>query len=471
MSKKAFVVLLTLVLVAAYAASFILPSSAETIQTIVIHPDGSITPPTVPIQQNGNFYTFTNNISATMRIEKSNVVIDGAGYTLQGPYNGTQADVWVIGEGSNQLPQGALAQYTIGIDLANQNVGGVIIKDLNVKNFSIAMYIWTKNNTVSGNAIFQNIVGILLSGSNATITDNLIANNKQGLFFGFNEPSDIPTDITISNNGFDHNIMQINGCLCDDYPVNEPPHAWDNGKIGNYWSDYNGSDKNDDGFGDTPYIVDVQNQDRFPLINNPAAILSPTSPQAVPIVVIALAAFFIAVLTVGVVVLKKGNRKAALGTIAIAIVILTAGSGVYLSTSQTETPKTPTTSQLDFTITASSDCLRFLNNSVPTIYVPFTIPANENWKLTINCIKMGGGLNGWTDVYIYKGYWEEGSNHTCKSEDLYPILADIKSADFEIKLNHPYMQTFGSTTQESYTVFFVVPPGGPSTFHITFKPT
>jgi len=34
--------------------------------------------------------------------------------------------------------------------------------------------------------------------------------------------------------------------------------------------------------------------------------------------------------------------------------------------------------------------------------VPFTVAANENWQLTINCTKMPGGSNGYTDVYIYK---------------------------------------------------------------------
>jgi hypothetical protein len=169
-------------------------------------------------------------------------------------------------------------------------------------------------------------------------------------------------------------------------------------------------------------------------------------------------------------VLKKGNRKAAIGIIGIAVIVVAAASGVHFATNQTEELKTPTTSQLDFTITVSSDCLRFLNTSVPTIYVPFTIPANENWKLTINCTKMGGGTNGWTDVYIYKGYWDQGSNHTCKAQDLYPILSDIKSADFEIRLKQPYIQIFSNSTQESYTIFFVVPPSGPAIFHITLKP-
>jgi parallel beta-helix repeat protein len=273
MSKKAILLILSFLVILASPFGLISTAIAasDVVQTIVIHPDGSITPSTVPIQRNGEIYTFTGNISATMRIHRSNIVLDGAGYTLHGPYNGTAMDVWVIGEGPEQLAEGTLAQYTVGIDLANKGVGGIVIKNLNVLNFSIGMYIWTNNNTLTGNAVFYNIVGILFSGSNSTITNNCISYNTQGLFFGFNDPSDIPSDIIISHNGFERNKMQINGCLCDEYPENEPPHAWDNGEVGNYWSDYNGTDANNDGIGDTPYVVDIQNQDRFPLMLNPAA--------------------------------------------------------------------------------------------------------------------------------------------------------------------------------------------------------
>ncbi|MDG6222820.1 MAG: right-handed parallel beta-helix repeat-containing protein [Candidatus Bathyarchaeota archaeon] len=41
--------------------------------------------------------------------------------------------------------------------------------------------------------------------------------------------------------------------------------AWDNSTIGNYWSDYDGIDENGDNIGDTPYILDENNQDNHPL--------------------------------------------------------------------------------------------------------------------------------------------------------------------------------------------------------------
>ena len=52
-------------------------------------------------------------------------------------------------------------------------------------------------------------------------------------------------------------------------------NAWDNGCEGNYWSDYNGTDSNGDCIGDTPYVIDADNMDSYPLMNpfwNPADI-------------------------------------------------------------------------------------------------------------------------------------------------------------------------------------------------------
>lgn len=276
MSKKIFSTAIFLLLVSSLFFVAV-PAGAVPVQTIVIRPDGSISPSNVPIQRDGNTYIFTDNIYATMKIQRSNVVLNGAGYTLQGPFNGSTAGAWVIGEGPNQVPEGTLAEYTIGVDLGGRNVENIVVKNLNIKNFSIGLYMWTKNNTVIGNAICENILGVLISGSNTTVINNHIADNKQGLFFGFNNPSDIPGDIYIWNNGFVNNVMQINGCLCDEYPEDEEPHAWDNGKSGNYWSDYTGVDADSDGIGDTPYVVDVQNQDRYPLMQNPATIPSPST--------------------------------------------------------------------------------------------------------------------------------------------------------------------------------------------------
>ncbi|MCW4000918.1 MAG: hypothetical protein NWE93_11835 [Candidatus Bathyarchaeota archaeon] len=286
----------------------------NTLITILIRPDGSISPSDAPIQRSGNLYTLTDDIRATMKIQKSNIILDGAGYTLSGLYNGTKENVWIVGEGPDQMPQSQVATYTIGVDLGAETVEGITIQNLNVKNFSIGMYVWTKNNTITQNCVQDNIVGILLSGLNSTVTYNHIENNMRGLFFGFNNPDGdiIPSDIVINHNSFLSNDIQLNGCLCKDYNSSEPPHSWDDGKEGNFWSDYNGTDADGDGVGDTPYVVDVLNQDTHPLMWKPAQIPVPAAKEETPVFPTELAIFsvaFVALAAVITVALRLLRRK------------------------------------------------------------------------------------------------------------------------------------------------------------------
>jgi len=278
------------------------PAKAETTRPIVvIQQDGTVNPETTPIRRDGD----TGNVNAEISVRRSNIVIDGAGHTLQGTYNGTNESAFMIGLGPDQVPEGTKVQFSIGIDLAFPSVMGLTVRNLNIKNFSIGMYIWTTNNNVTGNSITDTIVGVLLSGSDNRITNNYIARNKQGIFFGWSEEGAIPLDIEISHNSFDANERHLSGCLCEDYNLTETPHTWDDGKEGNFWSDYNGSDTDNDGIGDTPYTIDVLNQDRFPLtmsLANP-----PTVALQVPLEVVVLS--FALVIAAGVAIIAFRRKK------------------------------------------------------------------------------------------------------------------------------------------------------------------
>ncbi len=65
---------------------------------------------------------------------------------------------------------------------------------------------------------------------------------------------------TIYHNNFVSNYIRFP-------PDVDTVNSWDNGEEGNYWSDYNGTDTDGDGIGNTPYIIDENNQDRYPLMN------------------------------------------------------------------------------------------------------------------------------------------------------------------------------------------------------------
>ena len=68
------------------------------------------------------------------------------------------------------------------------------------------------------------------------------------------------SDNSIYHNDFVNNTLQAQNI--------DSVNFWDIITLteGNYWSDYNGFDENGDRKGDTPYIIDENNQDNYPLI-------------------------------------------------------------------------------------------------------------------------------------------------------------------------------------------------------------
>jgi hypothetical protein len=153
---------------------------------------------------------------------------------------------------------------------------------------------------------------------------------------------------------------------------------------------------------------------------------------------------------------------------AITVVILIATCTTVVFSLNIPTPQKPQ-QELAFSVYGTNTCLRFLDRNVTTCYIPFTTAANEQWQLSINASKMPGA--GWTDVFVYNGYWDNGTDHTCQSEQLYPIIKDIYSADFRIETNSTFTRTFGGSTPQSYTFFIIYPPGGQSTLNFKLAKT
>ena len=136
----------------------------------------------------------------------------------------------------------------IHIEFSNNN----FISRNNVrKSNCYGFWIWgSNNNTVAGNNITDNFVGVFYCCANNTYYhNNFIDNQHQVHDYAWSVP-DIPE---ISINVWD-----------DGYPSG-----------GNYWSDYAGEDlysgpyqneTGSDGIGDSPYIIDTNNVDRYPLM-------------------------------------------------------------------------------------------------------------------------------------------------------------------------------------------------------------
>jgi nitrous oxidase accessory protein NosD len=73
----------------------------------------------------------------------------------------------------------------------------------------------------------------------------------------------------------DNNIFYQNNFISNSTSIDQAGYhtgnysvdnVWDNGEKGNYWSDYVGEDKDSNGVGDVPYIIDSNNQDHYPLM-------------------------------------------------------------------------------------------------------------------------------------------------------------------------------------------------------------
>jgi hypothetical protein len=221
---------------------------------IFIRADGSIEG-TNMIHRSGNIYSFAGDIDESYGIivEKSDIIIDGKGHTLQST--------------PRILPVGS---WDFGIELANSTSGHVTIKNLKILGFNIGVYIWTTNNTVECNTILGGNVGIFLAESPNTVVGNYIADNIEGVFLG-----PLPdTHKTVYNifyhNSFVNNTRQVYDCECTDPHTIQHLNIWDNGTSGNYWSDYNGTDADEDGLGDTPYQVSNDDNDTHPLMAPPA---------------------------------------------------------------------------------------------------------------------------------------------------------------------------------------------------------
>jgi len=152
-----------------------------------------------------------------------------------------------------------------GIDLFysehNNIKDNMVVKN---DNFGIHL-VQSDNNIINRNIISNNSnnypgSGIDLYNSRSNrITQNTISENGSPAF-----PSSggirtlYSSNNTIFHNNFNSNVRQVY--------TTDSTNAWDNGFEGNYWSDYNGKDANQDGIGDTPHIIDESNQDNYPLM-------------------------------------------------------------------------------------------------------------------------------------------------------------------------------------------------------------
>jgi parallel beta-helix repeat protein len=132
----------------------------------------------------------------------------------------------------------------------------ITVRDLTLTKNWYGVFFWnTTNSKIESVTASNNNRGIALYySSNNVLTGNTASNNSWGIYLRLS-----------SNNTLFHNNL-IDNTFQADVTVG---NMWDDGypSGGNYWSDYTGTDADGDGIGDTPYIINTNNRDRYPLMS------------------------------------------------------------------------------------------------------------------------------------------------------------------------------------------------------------
>jgi len=275
--------------------------------TIYIEPDGSIYPVGSPISSWNNVtYWLTSNASSPIVILRDNIFFNGSGYEILG--SGSGYGINVTQRTNVTITNVEVTGFDYGIWLYESSNCSLTGNNLTENNWEGITLYYSDKNVVSGNKATNDIddsgIWVASSAFNTISLNEVSGNHIQGLYvdheshdnlfcennvtnnnglpwtygiytapysynntFIGNNIANNPVGIYIhlsSNNTIFHNNFIAN--ILHVYVEGNTPNIWDNGNEGNYWDNYTGPDLDHNGIGDTPYAIDANNTDRYPLM-------------------------------------------------------------------------------------------------------------------------------------------------------------------------------------------------------------
>jgi len=307
----AFVLVLLAVLMLMFSTGLVIIVSGST--THHVYPGDSIQeainsaqPGDMIVVHSGTYYehVVVNKTVVLIGEDKHDTIVDGnftgtgihitvnnvtiSGFTIQN----SGEELWVPGgifvdhSSGNNVSNNIITNNGVGMFLQDSNNNTISGNNVSSNKHSGIGIERSYNNTLIGNTVFSNNYrGIVLwgkGGYNTLIGNNVSSNNAEGIHLARQCSHNTVVGNTISDNLYGIHVSDSsNNMIFHNNFINNRNQAfvhylsanvWDDSypSGGNYWSDYTGSDTNGDGIGDTPYVIQEEenNQDNYPLMSS-----------------------------------------------------------------------------------------------------------------------------------------------------------------------------------------------------------
>jgi parallel beta-helix repeat protein len=197
---------------------------------------------------------------------------------VENQFMGSDTGIFLSRSSGNLVSNNTILDGVFGINLWSfSDYNYVANNSLSDNRFNGLYLVESNNNTVYNNTLSGSNEGLFVAISNDNVFhNNTVSNNTVGFRLLF-----------AGNNQIYHNMIVNNSLQAED---DSDMNQWDNGypSGGNYWSDYIGADKykgpsqdtlGTDGIGDTPYVIDADSRDRYPLLY--VDVINPLPPENV----------------------------------------------------------------------------------------------------------------------------------------------------------------------------------------------